>query len=267
MMNSTNTFKKLAIAGAVSAAMLGATAAHAGSVSYHMNPISTPPNGEAPNVNGGGLGPAWSNGSPAALGYGGNLPVTWLADIDQVNTDYGLSAADAIANHGAGSTFVLQSANNKWTPASSWGNALDYGLINLQVGGDLVVTVEADTSLSSTFAPGFTLWSGWDQGFGNKHQAWNANPNAPTPLGATGLTYKGHAATTTDGGSVTYTFTGLTAGQYTLFIGGNGSNNSNEYYKANLKVAAVPIPAAVWLFGSALAGMGIIGRRRDKALA
>jgi len=27
-------------------------------------------------------------------------------------------------------------------------------------------------------------------------------------------------------------------------------------------VAAVPVPAAVWLFGSALAGLGVIARRR-----
>jgi hypothetical protein len=32
-----------------------------------------------------------------------------------------------------------------------------------------------------------------------------------------------------------------------------------------LSVSAVPIPAAVWLFGSALAGLGVIGRRKDPA--
>jgi hypothetical protein len=31
----------------------------------------------------------------------------------------------------------------------------------------------------------------------------------------------------------------------------------------SVPVSAVPVPAAVWLFGSALAGMGIIGRRRQ----
>jgi hypothetical protein len=30
---------------------------------------------------------------------------------------------------------------------------------------------------------------------------------------------------------------------------------------------AVPVPAAIWLFGSALAGMGIVGRRKEKATA
>jgi hypothetical protein len=31
-------------------------------------------------------------------------------------------------------------------------------------------------------------------------------------------------------------------------------------------VAAVPVPAAVWLFGSALAGMGLTGKRRKKSI-
>jgi hypothetical protein len=35
----------------------------------------------------------------------------------------------------------------------------------------------------------------------------------------------------------------------------------------SLSITAVPVPAAVWLFGSALAGMGIIGRRKDRAAA
>lgn len=38
--------------------------------------------------------------------------------------------------------------------------------------------------------------------------------------------------------------------------------------EANPSITApVPVPAAVWLFGSALAGMGVIGRRKDKPAA
>ena len=33
----------------------------------------------------------------------------------------------------------------------------------------------------------------------------------------------------------------------------------------NIRITAVPVPAALWLFGSALASMGIVGRRRAKA--
>jgi uncharacterized membrane protein len=32
-------------------------------------------------------------------------------------------------------------------------------------------------------------------------------------------------------------------------------------------LTAVPVPAAIWLLGSALAGLGIIGGRREKALS
>lgn len=268
MFNTRNQFKKLAIAGAVGAAMLGVTAAEAGVVSYHVDSAGL----QAPNNNGSATTGSWTNGAPSALGTVNNLPETWLADMDAYSTNYVVSATDAITNHGAASGFKLESTGNKWKPASSWGNALDYGMINLQVGGSLTVTVEADSSLASTFAPGFTLWSGWgNAGTGNKHQDWNATPTAPNSLSVTGITYVGHDSTTTDGGSVTHVFNNLAAGKYLLWIGGNGATNSNEFYKANLSVAAVPaavpVPAAVWLFGSALAGMGIIGRRRDKPVA
>jgi hypothetical protein len=254
-------FKKLAIAGAITASIMGATAAEA-HVSYHMSSTF----GQAPNTNGTALSDVWSDGAPAvATGATAatrfNLPATWSAELHSYNTVYDVSAADAIANHGAAAGFRLESTGNRWKPTGSWGNALDYGLIDLDVAGNLKITIGADSTYSSTFAPGFTLWSGWGLG-GNKHQAWNVNPNAPTPLGMTGITYVGHATNTTDGGSATKTFDNLAAGKYLLFIGGNGSDNSNEFYKASLSVAPVPVPGAVWLFGTAMAGMVGIGRRK-----
>ena len=48
---------------------------------------------------------------------------------------------------------------------------------------------------------------------------------------------------------------------------GNGASKYNIKILANSAVsapAAVPVPAAVWLFGSALAGMGGVGRRKGK---
>ncbi|MDD2739737.1 MAG: hypothetical protein PHR94_12465 [Methylomonas lenta] len=252
-------FKKLAIAGAITASLMGATAAQA-HVSYHLDALG----GQAPNVNGSDADGTWTGGAPS---YDGNLPVTWVANIHHEDTVYNVSAADAITK-GAASNFVLESANNKWTPASSWGNALDFGLINMEVAGNLTVTVAADSSLNSTFAPGFTLFSGWDAtATSNKHGSWNADPFAPTTRGSNELTYVGHAATTTDGGSVAYTFNGLAAGHYSLWIGGNGADNTDEYYKASLSVAAVPVPGAVWLFGSAVAGMIGFGRRKASIAA
>ena len=105
----------------------------------------------------------------------------------------------------------------------------------------------------------------------------------------------GHLIGTGAGGTVTVDFnngsadlvTGLLpAGQYVLAVGGSYACNtgvsfvtdatsacpttpilagtSNTY---NLTINAVPIPAAVWLMGSALAGLGVTGRRKGKTTA
>lgn len=282
-------FKKLALAGAIGALMLGTSAAEA-HVSYHIAVDGS----QAPNVNGSTTTGSWTGGSPVDKGYIANLPTTWLANIHHYNDVYEVSAADAKTHVGVASNFVLETAGNRWKPSSSWGNALDYGLIDLDVAGHLTITLEADSALNSTFAPGFTLFQGWGSTVhGNKHQAWNANPDAPSspignvsnpnhasynpnslsfnpdqlPLAVRGLSFVGYGATTTDGGTVTKTFENLSAGKYFLWIGGNGSDNSNEYYKASLSVAPVPVPAAVWLFGTAMAGMIGIGRRKQSLTA
>jgi hypothetical protein len=261
----------------------GAAQAH---VSYHISSTG----GQAPNVN--GTGPvttgSWTGGSPVAKGYIANLPTTWLANIHHYDDVYEVSAANAKTTPSVDETFVLESTGNRWKPSASWGNALDFGLIDMEVAGNLSITVQADSSLNSTFAPGFSLFSGWGSTtHGNKHQAWNANPDAPSspignvsnpnhasynpnslsfnpdqlPLAMRGLEFIGYAATTTDGGSASKTFNNLAAGKYFLWIGGNGSDNSNEFYKASLSVAPVPVPGAVWLFGSAVAGLIGFGRK------
>jgi hypothetical protein len=61
------------------------------------------------------------------------------------------------------------------------------------------------------------------------------------------------------------TFNAVAGEIYTIALGGYRTgawNQINDGY--SLTVSQVPVPAAVWLFGSALAGMGIIGRRKNK---
>jgi len=250
-------FKKLAIAGAVTALMMSATAAEA-HVSYNTG---------ASTANNNAIGP-WTGGAPS---YDGKLPVTWVANVHNdinPNATYEVSKANAI-EEGAASTYAVETVANRWNPTRSWGNALDFGLIDLHTTGNLLIQVAADASQSSTFTPGFTLFSGWaNTATGNKHGSWNVNPDAPTTLGATGLTYLGHASTTIAGGVASYLFTGLTAGHYSLWIGGNGPTGSpvgSQSYVANITASPVPVPGAVWLFGSALAG--VVGLRRRKIVA
>jgi hypothetical protein len=289
-------FKKLAIAGAIAASLMGATAAQA-HVSYHISSTG----GEAPNVNGTGTTTtgSWTGGSPVAKGYVGNLPATWLANIHHTGDVYEVSKADAIAESASvnASTFKLESTNNKWNPLHSWGNALDFGLIDLDVAGNVTIKVQAESG--SLFQPGFTLFQGWDtKANSSKHTSWNANAFAPSsafnattnpfsqPLRTAGLSYIGHASTNSSDGGVDYsydsvaqaleiTFNGLSAGKYSLWIGGNATGagiggstctgctgTTNQQYLANISVAAVPVPGAVWLFGTAVTGMIGFGRRK-----
>jgi len=263
-----NQFKKLAIACSVSAVMMGATAAEA-HLAYNFN---------ASTANGNAAGP-WSDGfGPGPGNYTGNLPVTWIANVEALDETFEVSQADAVIE-GAAAGYNVETKNNKWNPLHSWGNALDFGLIDLTVTGDLLIEVKADATQSSLFTPGFTLFSGWDtSATSSKHAAWNVNPAAPTTLGATGLTYVGHASTTTAGGMVSAVFSGLSEGHYSLWIGGNntgegiggststgGTGTTNQSYIANITASPVPLPAAVWLFGSAL--MGFLGLQKRKMTA
>jgi len=264
-------FKKIALASAVSAVMMASGVAEA-HVSYHLPDALGANTTDAPNSNGSVDAGTWTGGSPTVAGkdYAAALPVTWIANVHHNDHNYAVSTADAISK-GAASDYTLSSFNNKWNespltfgPGSSWGAALDYGLINTDVAGDLTITISADSTLASDFAAGFTLWSGWgDAGTGNKHQAWNFDANNPDSLSVTGTTYLGHASTTVSGGTATLTYSNIAAGQYSLFIGGNGSDNTNQFYTADISVSAVPVPAAAWLMGSAI--LGLAGMRRKTA--
>jgi hypothetical protein len=54
----------------------------------------------------------------------------------------------------------------------------------------------------------------------------------------------------------------LSAGTYVLELRGSVSGSAGGSYSGVLNVAPVPLPAAVWLFGSALAGMTALRRRK-----
>jgi hypothetical protein len=51
----------------------------------------------------------------------------------------------------------------------------------------------------------------------------------------------------------------LAAGDYTIYIRESNGTGTNPY---SVTVNAVPLPAAVWLFGSALMGLTVVARRR-----
>lgn len=238
--------KQLILPLGFAAALMGAATADA-SVLYNTN------GGNNLNGTDGQLPPTWV-GTEAAPSYVGSMDVMWYANLaDQTAT---LSTAGAIAN-GAPSDFRLGVGPSAW--ANVLGHGLDYGLIHLDSPSNLTITVAAD---GSVLKPGFSLYQGWDTGNTFVRTDSYIN-NIDNPLGTVGLTYLGQASTTVAGGSATFTFTNL-AGDYTLMLGGNGSAAAGNY-QATLTASTVPLPAAIWLFGSALAGVAAIGRRRKIA--
>lgn len=54
----------------------------------------------------------------------------------------------------------------------------------------------------------------------------------------------------------------LAAGLYDLQLDGSILGSAGAAYSGTFTVTAVPLPAAIWLFGSALMGLMIVGRRR-----
>jgi hypothetical protein len=222
--------------------------------------------GQNQNGTDGQLPPTWVNSSNGAVpAFTGSMNVMWYVNL-QPNDAPTLSTADAINNNGAPSNFQLFTGPGAWN--NLIGHGLDYGLIHLNGPTDLTITVAADASASSQLRPGFSMYQGWDTGTTFDRTGLPYVNNVNDPLGTVGLTYLNQAFTTTPGGSASYTFTNLAAGDYTLMLGGSGGTGAvGGKYQVSFSVTSVPVPAAFWLLGSALAGIGITARRKDKGRA
>ncbi len=197
--------------------------------------------------------------------YSGSLNAMWFADLAGNGTE-NVSSTNA-RNQGADSTFALAVGPRAWSSNASGtlgkGHGGDYGLIHLDIASNLIITVAADSALNSTLKSGFSLFQGWDVGTtAVRVQDYQNNQN--NPLGTQGLTFLNSASTNTDGGFASFTFTGLSAGNYSLFVGGNATTSvgAGGKYTVSLSSSPVPLPGAVWLFGSALTGL--IATKRSK---
>ena len=141
-----------------------------------------------------------------------------------------------------------------WTHTSNW------TALTLTEAADLSVTLAAN---SSALVPAFSLWQSLHLSGAQEHNFNNAGAIAWAP----GLTYLGNEANLGGLSSITRVFS-LAAGDYTLNFGGNppaGSPAAGVGFAATLTTAPVPVPAAVWLFGSGVAGVIAFARRRMSA--
>ena len=182
-----------------------------------------------------------------------------------------------------------------------WGHNTDWYSFQSTTTGLLEISVKAD-SINPGFSPAFSVWSAtglndWETDGGDGSSYYQdranyidgvlaplvgfANSGVTTVLNQgpvdTGLVLNGPGNTgkagdageagayVNVGAGYAELFFNTTAGQYyTIGVGGSGSVAGYYTIEANAAVSAVPVPAAVWLFGSAL--LGFVGLGRKKAI-
>lgn len=253
-------FKQLALAAAIGGGLLAGTGTASAHVTYNTGGScagACPADGEN--------GP-WTDGDP---GYTGNLPANWVAMIHNAG-----GAANSQTANSTDAGFTIGMGGRAYKDgATNWGHTADFGLFELTHDATVTITV---TSESTDLRPAFGLWSGWDaNGGSSRHAAFTSNgainPMAAGVLGSSLGLVDGNAwavAPTQGLGEVATLTRFLTAGNYTLILGGYDSvANPSLAYTATISAAAapVPLPAAAWLFGSAALGLLGIGRRKPVA--
>jgi hypothetical protein len=257
-----------------------------------------PPSGAQPTTDGwvwGKLAAPGAGANPGFVGINGSSTVStstpfsytgggivnWGIHLTSATDSGVISQADAFTNYGVYAD--IDTAKGAWSDATlatagGWRHNTDIGLFKSDVSTDVKLSIQGLTQSNTDF--GFTIFKGMDTSttaYGH-HGQWNQGNNA---TGLTALSLLGGGTTFTLSDIVAYSVGGAStsnlndiifhaeAGQvYTIALGGyrNGKwGDTADGYVMN--VAAVPLPAAVWLFGSAVAGFFGIGRRKKQIAA
>ncbi|MEY2695897.1 MAG: hypothetical protein RL333_35 [Pseudomonadota bacterium] len=195
--------------------------AHSGVVSYNLADYSSPLTKRVT------IPPNWFP-SPGAQGYSGALDATWFAVLASDSDQVTLSQGHAI-QIGAPRDFTLATG-----PDNCWGMLMNFGLITLGSTSDLVVSLSADAKQSSSLAPAFALFQGWDTG-ANSSRHQTITFGSDNPLGSSGLKFIGDAYGNNQSGSVKKTFSNLPAGTYELFVTNRSNSGSYGSYALTLQ--------------------------------
>ncbi len=213
-------------------------------------------------------------------GIGGIGTISTFDAFNRYGTYADIDTAKGAWSDNSGATLASQTAS------AGWRHDLDTGLFKSDTTG--LVTLSASGIVQTGTNFGFTIFSGMDAATGyNHHGSWNTNNNTggitsnsnPIPVAAalagTGLSTANIVAYSIGGASPSNLNTisfNANAGQiYQIFLGGYKNGNwgaTLDGYQLNISqagVAPVPVPGAVWLFGSAIAGF--MGLCRNKKVA
>lgn len=156
-----------------------------------------------------------------------------------------------------------------WTHTSDW-TALDL----TGVSGPTLLTLQLDRGTTGQLFPAFSLYSGWETvNSDSTNHTFNSVGNISW---ATNLTHLDHVANA-GGPDGSATGAGVTSvskqwvlapGLYSLVYGGNPGfvpplgQTGTHAFSATLTTSPVPVPAALYLFGTGLIGLAGLARRR-----
>ena len=221
-------------------------------------------------------------GGALPYNYTGSSHLNWAVKLGSTGDSATISQADALTRYSTAAE--IDTGGGAWndngltstgtvsaTGPTGWKHQTDIGIIQSDVAQFVTLNLSTINGTFSRF--GVTVFDGIDTNTGNysHHGAWNA-PGATTPslftksnpFGTTGLTNIGYSDNVD--GVNGYSFLAEAGKQYSVYLGGVGFSRWNagvDGYALNITTSAVPVPGAVWLFGSALAGF--VGLRRRKA--
>ena len=227
----------------------------------------------APPHSSSGATPGWvgtSSNSTAAFGYTGAVSLNWGFHLTSASDSGQISNADSLARYTVSAD--IDTAKGAWfdntNPGQGWLHDLDIGLFKSDVNTRVKLSIQGVNQTNSNF--GFTIFEGVtsnNSGYVH-HGAWNLNKNGTDTAAILGLATNPVVATTDTSGTTPINLNEIyfdaEAGQiYTVVLGGWRDGTwfaTTDGYK--LDVAAVPVPAAVWMFAS---GLGVLGFTRKKA--
>lgn len=234
--------------------------------------------------------------SSLPFGYGGTSSLNWGLHLTSAGDTAQISQADSLARYGYAAE--IDTGGGAWRDDGSitadniptgWKHQTDIGLIMSDVTQKVTLNL---TNLDinnpdSAFARfGITVFEGMDEKTGAyvHHGSWNnvdPIPAAPSgtppaqaahpydmdnPFGTVGLTHIGYSDYVDSTAAYAFSFIAEEGKVYSLYLGGVDFSSWRAgiaNYQLDVTTAPVPVPAAVWLFGSAIAGMVSFGRRKS----
>lgn len=221
------------------------------------------------------------------FGYKGTSSLNWAAQLAASGDTAQISKADALSRYGYAAE--VDTGGGAWQDNGSstggiptgWKHQTDIGLIRSDVTQKITLNL---TNVNANYARfGITVFEGMDTKTTAyvHHGAWNntampQNGNVPAqgahpynmnnPFGTVGLTFLGYSDNVDSTSAHSFTFTALAGQIYSIYLGGYQFGDWNDNvagYQLNIATSPVPVPGAIWLFGTALALFGLKRRKAD----